>query len=50
MDLEDMSVSHMERVIAMIESGDIVLMGLEDDYVQMFREEIEDRDEELDFD
>ena len=34
----------------MIKEKEINLCGLEDEYVEMFEEELEDRDGELDFD
>jgi hypothetical protein len=48
--IEEMSQDHINRVIDMIEGGNIDLMGLEDEYISMFKEELEDRDVELDFD
>lgn len=48
--VEDMSESHINRVIQMIEGGEILLSGLEEEYIEMFREELEDRGDVLDFD
>jgi hypothetical protein len=48
--LEEMSESHIQTLIGKIEDNEIDLMGLEDDYLEMFREELEDRGDELNFD
>lgn len=48
--IEDMSESHIKNTIRMIKEKEINLCGLEDEYVEMFEEELEDRDGELDFD
>ena len=48
--IEDMSESHIKNTIRMIKDKEINLCGLEDEYVEMFEEELEDRDGELDFD
>ena len=48
--IEDMSESHIKNTIRMIKEKEINLCGLEDEYVEMFEEELEDRSGELDFD
>ena len=48
--IEEMSESHIKNTIRMIKEKEINLCGLEDEYVEMFEEELEDRDGELDFD
>ena len=48
--IEDMSESHIKNTIRVIKEKEINLCGLEDEYVEMFEEELEDRDGELDFD
>ena len=50
MEIEDMEPSHIRRVIRMIEEGNIELCGLENDFVEMFTEELDDRGEELEED
>ena len=50
MEIEDMEPSHIRRVIRMIEGGIIDLCGLENDYIAMFTEELDDRGEELEED
>ena len=48
--IEDMSESHIKNTIRLIKEKEINLCGLEDEYVEMFEEELEDRSGELDFD
>ena len=48
--IEGMSESHIKNTIRMIKEKEIDLCGLEDEYVEMFEEELEDRSGELDFD
>lgn len=48
--IEEMSESHIKNTIRIIKEKEINLCGLEDEYVEMFEEELEDRDGELDFD
>lgn len=50
MEIEDMEPSHIRRVIRMIERGDVDLCGLENDYIAMFAEELDDRGEEVEED